>query len=156
MSNAQASSRAHLQDYASLFLRLSLGAGFLSAVADRLGVWGPPGTTSVAWGNFSNFLAYTARLNPWCPAHLVPVLGWMATVAESVIGMLLIAGIYTRIVALLGGFMTLIFALSMTFVLGVHAPLNYGVFVYSAASFFLACAASDKWTLDALFAWRRK
>jgi|GEM_PF-4494908 len=29
------------------FLRFSLAAGLLSAVADRLGLWGPPGTPNV-------------------------------------------------------------------------------------------------------------
>ena len=29
---------------AAIFLRFALAAGFLSAVADRFGLWGPPGT----------------------------------------------------------------------------------------------------------------
>ena len=29
--------------YASVFLRLALGAAFLSGVADRFGLWGPAG-----------------------------------------------------------------------------------------------------------------
>jgi hypothetical protein len=29
---------------AAVFLRLALAAGFLSGVADRFGLWGPPGT----------------------------------------------------------------------------------------------------------------
>jgi hypothetical protein len=36
-----------------LFLRLSIGVGFLSAVADRFGLW----SKDVAvWGNWDNFL----------------------------------------------------------------------------------------------------
>jgi hypothetical protein len=42
--------------YASLLLRIGLGVGFLSAVADRLGLWGPFGQPNVEWGNFSRFL----------------------------------------------------------------------------------------------------
>lgn len=49
---------------AAVFLRLALAAGFLSAVADRLGLWGPPGTPGVAWGGFGPFLAYTGRPVP--------------------------------------------------------------------------------------------
>lgn len=135
---------------ASLFLRVSLGVGFLSAVADRFGLWGPAGTPSVAWGNFHNFLIYTAKLNPWSPASFVPALGWLATLGEVIAGVALIIGMGTQIAALLSGLIALVFALAMTFVLGVHAPLSFGVFVYSAASFLLACSSPDKWTLDAL------
>jgi hypothetical protein len=50
--------------YASVFLRLALGATFLSGVADRFGLWGPAGTVNLAWGDFQRFTAYTAQLNP--------------------------------------------------------------------------------------------
>jgi len=123
---------------AVIFLRIALGIGYLSAVADRFGLWGPFGTESVAWGNFHNFVAYTGKLNPWCPAGLVPTLSWIATVAETVIGVVLISGFFRRIVALLSGLLSLTFAIAMTVVLGVHAPLNYSVFVVAAASFVLA------------------
>ncbi len=156
MTEGTGTSRPTRSDYASVFLRLSLGIGFLSAVADRFGLWGAAGTPSVAWGNFHNFLAYTAVLNPWSPASLVPFVGWTATLAETVVGIALILGVLTRAAAALGGLVTLIFALAMAFVLGVHAPLNYGVFVYAGACFFLACASPDRWTLDALLRRGRK
>ncbi|MBT9332876.1 DoxX family protein [Paracidobacterium acidisoli] len=144
-------------EFASLLLRLSLGAGFLSAVADRFGIWGPLGTSSVAWGNFHNFVAYTATLNPWSPAAMVPALAWIATFAETVLGVLLVTGLMLRAAALLSGLLTLAFGLSMTAVLGIHDPLNYGVFVYVAGSWLLAaCAAYDRWTLDAVIARRKR
>jgi len=34
--------------YATVFLRFALGAAFLTAVTDRLGIWGPSGTANVA------------------------------------------------------------------------------------------------------------
>jgi uncharacterized membrane protein YphA (DoxX/SURF4 family) len=140
---------------APLLVRLSLGMGFLSAVADRFGVWGPAGAPSVAWGNFHSFVAYTAKLNPWSPAAVVPALAWTVTFAEAALGILLIVGLMTRTAALLSGLLTLVFLLAMTAVFGVHSPLNYGVFVYVAAALFLAsCSAPDKWTLDALLAKR--
>ncbi len=49
--------------YASLLLRIGLGFGFLSAGADRLGLWGTFGQPNVEWGNFSRFLEYTQTLN---------------------------------------------------------------------------------------------
>ena len=124
--------------YAAVFLRVALGVGYLSAVADRFGLWGPPGTPSVGWGNFHNFVAYTAKLNPWCPPTLMPALSWIATVAEILIGVALISGFWRRTVGLLSGLMALSFAVAMTATLGVHAPLAYSVFVVAAASFVLA------------------
>jgi len=35
-------------DFATAFLRAALAAGFFSAVADRFGLWGPPGTPHAA------------------------------------------------------------------------------------------------------------
>lgn len=133
---------------ATVFLRLALGAGFLSAVADRFGFWGPPGTVLVSWGNFHNFLLYTAKLSPWCPAVCLPLLGIVMTITEAGLGILLMLGFLTRIAAVLTGIITLAFAASMTFVLGVHAPLNYSVFVFSAASFLLASQQPDKLSID--------
>jgi uncharacterized membrane protein YphA (DoxX/SURF4 family) len=124
--------------YSVVFLRVALGVGYLSAVADRFGLWGPPGTPSVGWGNFHNFVAYTAKLNPWCPRALMPALSWIATVAEIVIGVALISGFWRRTVGLLSGLMALCFAVAMTATLGVHAPLAYSVFVVAAASFVLS------------------
>jgi len=142
-----ASSRRAL---AALFLRIVLGAGFLSAVADRFGIWGQAGTPSVAWGNFQNFLTYAASLNPWCPARFIPVLGWITTLAETVLGVALILGIQMRITALLSGVLTLLFALAMTFTLGIEAPLSYSVFVCSGGAFLLAACGSDRWSLGSL------
>ncbi len=45
-----------------LFARLAVGAGFLSAVADRFGLWGKQGDKGVAWGNWENFVNYTSTL----------------------------------------------------------------------------------------------
>ena len=135
-------------DSAIAFLRLAMGAGLLSAVADRFGFWGPPGTALVSWGNFHNFLLYTAKLNPWCPAACLPPLGATVTILEAGLGILLILGLATRMSALLTGMVTLVFGAAMTFVLGVHAPLNYSVFVFSAASFLLASQTPDKLTID--------
>lgn len=133
---------------ASVFLRFALGVGFLSAVADRLGFWGPPGGVLVSWGNFHNFLLYTAKLSPWCPAACLPLLGVVVTIAEAGLGVLLIFGISTRVASFLTGTLTLGFAVAMTFVQGVHAPLIYSVFPFSAASFLLASQTPDNLTID--------
>ena len=69
--------------YSSVILRCALGVGFLSAVADRLGLWGSFGQPNVEWGNFSRFLEYTQMLNWYVPAGMIPILGVIATAAES-------------------------------------------------------------------------
>lgn len=52
-----------MKSYLTLLLRIVLGRGFLSAVADRFGFWRQPGDIAVAWGNWENFIAYTSKLN---------------------------------------------------------------------------------------------
>jgi hypothetical protein len=61
--------------YSTLLLRIGLGAGFLSAVTDRFGVWGAYGQPNVDWGNFSRFLEYTHTLNWYLPAAMIPLVG---------------------------------------------------------------------------------
>jgi thiosulfate dehydrogenase (quinone) large subunit len=124
--------------HAPLYARLALGVTFLSAVSDRFGLWGPPGTRNVAWGDFDHFLAYTAVLNPYLPAGVIPGLGWMVTAAETVLGVALIIGFRTRLVALLSGLLLLGFALGMTIGVGIKSPLDYSVFSASAAAFLVA------------------
>lgn len=141
--------------YAVVYLRVSLGAGFLSAVADRFGIWGPPGARLVAWGNFHNFLRYTAILNPWFPHSWIPVVGWLATICEASLGVALLLGFRTRAVAFCSGLLTLAFALGMICGVGVKAPLNYSVFVISAAAFVLANQKVDLWSADS-WALRRR
>ena len=70
------------------------------------------------------------------------------TILEAGLGILLILGLATRMSALLTGMVTLVFGAAMTFVLGVHAPLNYSVFVFSAASFLLASQTPDRLAID--------
>jgi len=141
-----------ISGYATVYLRLALGTAFLSAVADRFGVWGPPGMPLVAWGNFHNFLLYTAKLNPWFPASWTPEVGWIATLCEGAFGIALVLGFRTRLAALLSGLMSVAFALAMTLTLGIKAPLNYSVFTASAASFLLACMGVSPFSLDSLLA----
>lgn len=134
---------------AGFYLRLALGTAFLSAVADRFGLWGPPGTPNVGWGNFHNFLAYAAKINPWFPGHWIPTIGGIATACEIIFGIALILGFKTRIAATLSGLLLLAFALGMAFGLGLKAPLDYSVFSASAGAFLLASLDRYPWSLDA-------
>jgi uncharacterized membrane protein YphA (DoxX/SURF4 family) len=125
-------------DYSTVFLRLALGFSFLSAVADRFGLWGAYGQPNVAWGDFARFVAYTGKLNWFVPAILIPALAWTSTVAEILLGFALVLGLFTRIAALLSGMILLLFALAMTIALGLKAPLDFSVFSASAGAFLLA------------------
>jgi len=130
---------------APLLLRLALGVTLLSAVADRFGIWGPPGGATVAWGDWSHFVAYTAKVNSFLPSALAPALAIAATFAEALLGITLILGIFRRPVAFASAALFALFAGAMTVSFGVKAPLNFSVFVDFAAAFLLgAWPASAK------------
>ena len=95
-----------------LFLRFSIAAGFISAVADRFGWWGA--SVSVSWGNWNNFLDYTRVINPWFPSELISTIAVIATGAELFFAVFLLVGLRTELFARLSGFLLLAFGLSMT------------------------------------------
>jgi uncharacterized membrane protein YphA (DoxX/SURF4 family) len=133
-----------------ILLRLALGVAFLSAVGDRFGIWGPPGARNIAWGSFARFTQYTAQLNPWAPPTLVPILAWTTTAAEFIFGVALIAGFYTREVALASGVLLFLFAFGMTIGTGVKTALDASVFSAAAAAFALSLLGPGSWSLDGL------
>jgi hypothetical protein len=55
-----------LAEFSSVFLRLALAGSFLSAVADRFGLWGGYGSPNVAWGSYPPFVACTAKILWFC------------------------------------------------------------------------------------------
>jgi len=136
--------------YSTLLLRIGLGLGFLSAVADRLGLWGAFGQPNVEWGNFSRFLEYTQTLNWYVPAAMIPTLGIIATSAEILFGLLLLVGWHTRSAARLSGLLLLTFGTAMTLALGVKAPLNFAVLTGVGGAFLLANCESFPFSVDEL------
>lgn len=120
------------------FARLALAAAFLSAVADRLGLWGPyTDGAIVSWGSMARFYQDVAALNPWVPAWAVPFLGWLVTVLEAGLGLLLIIGYRLRWTALFAALLLFIFALSMSVFLSVKLMLNYSVLTCTACALLL-------------------
>lgn len=117
-----------------LYARIALGAAFLSGIASRFGLYGK----DVGYGNFANFLKYTAEVNAFMPASAIPFLGWSATIAEFVLGIALILGFWSRWVALASALLLVLFGLAMTISLGIKSPLDYSVFSASAAAVLLA------------------
>ena len=136
--------------YPTVLLRIGLGVGFLSAVADRLGLWGAFGQPNVEWGNFSRFLEYTHTLNWYLPAGIIPTLGGIATGAEILFGLLVLVGWHTRVAARLSGLLLIVFATSMTITLGVKSVLNFAVITGIGGSFLLANCESFPFSVDDL------
>ena len=120
------------------YARIAFGSAFLSAVADRFGLWGPPGHPGVAWGDFAHFARYVAKLNPFLPAVMIPALAWIATIGEIALGILLILGVWPRWSAIASALLLALFGVAMSVALGVKAPLDYSVFSASAGSVLLA------------------
>jgi uncharacterized membrane protein YphA (DoxX/SURF4 family) len=139
-----------LATFSSVFLRLALGSSFLSAVADRFGLWGIYGQPNVAWGSYARFVNYTAQLNWFLPVAMIPVLATITTAAETLFGFLLLLGWKTRVTALLSGVLLITFALAMTMVLGVKAPLDLSVFSASGGALLLATCTDFPFSLDEL------
>lgn len=125
-------------EFSSLFLRIALGVSFLSAVADRFGLWGSSGQPNVSWGSFARFVAYTANLNWFLPRAMIPALAVIATCAEVLLGLCLIVGWQTRVAAWGAGILLTTFAVTMALALGLKAPLDYSVFSAAGGAFLLA------------------
>ena len=135
------------QGIIKLFLRFSIAAGFLSAVADRFGLWSEKYSV---WGNWNNFLEYTKLINPWFPESLIPAIGGIATGAEILFAICLILGFKTELFAKLSGTLLLLFALSMTFSSGIKGAFDYSVFAASAAAFALSLLKEKYMELDSI------
>jgi putative oxidoreductase len=120
---------------ARLLVRITLGVGFLSGVADRFGLWRG---RNVGYGNFDGFISYTAKVNSFMPAFSIPFLAWAATIAELVLGVLLLWGLWLRWTALASALLLILFGTAMAISFGAKSPLDYSVFSASAAAILLA------------------
>jgi len=117
---------------AVLYARIALAAAFLSGIASRFGLYGKDG-----YGNFANFVRYTAEVNSFMPAVTIPFLAWTATAAELFFGIALILGIWPRWIALGSALLLALFGIAMAISFGIRSPLDYSVFSASAAAVLL-------------------
>ena len=150
MNSKTAKITGNVTEIVRLFARFALGTAFLSAVADRFGLWGPPGAKNVSWGTFAHFVEYTGAVMSLFPSSLAVPFAWAATVAETLFGILLIAGFKVRMASVCSGLLLLSFAIGMITGLGIKKPLDYSVFSAAAAAFLLAFCEPDRFTLDRL------
>ena len=105
------------------FLRFALAASFLSAVADRLGLWDASGMIHV---NFQNLIDAP--------------LAWMTIALEAILGVFLIIGFKTKETAFISGLLLITFALSLSLsggLMNLKTSLDYSFFSASAAAFAL-------------------
>jgi putative oxidoreductase len=117
-----------------LYARIALGAAFLSGIGSRFGLYGK----NVGYGNFANFVKYTAEVNSFMPAFTIPFLAWSATAAELVLGIALTLGVWPRWVTLGSAALLALFGITMAISFGIKSPLDYSVFSASAAAVLLA------------------
>ncbi|MFG1932634.1 hypothetical protein ACGFK1_18625 [Mycobacterium sp. NPDC048908] len=112
-------------------LRLSLAAGFLSAVADRFGWWAPLGQGS--WGSMSSFADYAHELLPFASGWSLTLIVWASTAAETTLGILLLSGWLPRLVGAATCLLLIVFGVAMAVSLGIESPLSYSVFAAASA-----------------------
>jgi putative oxidoreductase len=129
------------QWWGMLYLRLVLGASFLSGIADRFGLYRG---RNVGYGNFAGFTRYTAQVNSFMPSSTIPFLAWAATAAELAFGLALVLGIWLRWAALGSSILLLLFGTAMAISFGIKSPLDYSVFSASAGALVLAIYETRK------------
>jgi uncharacterized membrane protein YphA (DoxX/SURF4 family) len=132
-----ASHEVHWSKAATLYARLALGTAFLSAVASRFGLW----DKTIDLSHFKNFIQYTAEVNAFLPAAVIPTTAWAATIAETTCGILLITGLWLRWVSLASAVLLFLFATAMAISQGIKSPMDYSVFSASSAAALLSLEA---------------
>ncbi|MGI8695250.1 MAG: hypothetical protein ACR2JQ_01125 [Mycobacteriales bacterium] len=148
--------------WTAVVVRVVMSADFLLAVADRLGILGPPGTRGVSWGDFSHFVDYTHTVVAFLPRDLAPALAVLATVAEISLGVALLLGVRLRAAALAAAALLGVYGLCMTISLPLAEQFHYNVFILAAAMLALATLDRTALTVDRLLArrgrteWRRR
>ncbi|WP_426479632.1 DoxX family membrane protein [Chryseobacterium sp. CBSDS_008] len=130
------------QEIAVFLLRIALASGFLSAVASRLNLWG---ARSSGW---EKFVSYTAETNSFLPQSWASAIAVLSTAAELSLGILLLLGYQVKMTAWGASVLTLLFAVAMSISFGIKEPLDYSVFVFSAAAFLLSNFSRHIWSLD--------
>ncbi|KXK37469.1 MAG: hypothetical protein J5I52_00155 [Saprospiraceae bacterium] len=137
--------------FLKLFLRYSVAIGFLSACADRFGMWD---ASLSAWGSWPSFVEYTGVLNPWMPESVIPLVAAIVTSIELIVAICLIVGYKTELAAKVGGVLLLVFALSMAFTVGVKKVLDFSVLLAAGASFAIGLIKEKYFEVDSVLSER--
>lgn len=124
-----------MKRFAPLYARIALGSAFLSAVAARFGLWRDRGPHP-----FAQFISYTAEVNSFLPPSFAPFLAVAATIAETTLGIALLAGIKPRWSGIASAILLALFGTAMSISGGIKSALDASVFSASAAAMLLAHA----------------
>jgi uncharacterized membrane protein YphA (DoxX/SURF4 family) len=81
-------------------------------------------------------------LNSFAPKAVIPALAWIATGFEVVFGLGLLIGYKLEYVAYGAAVLFALFALAMTWSVGIKEPLNYSVFADAGGALLLGALAS--------------
>ena len=100
-----------------------MSEAFLSAIADRFGLYGKYGALGVSW-DWTHSLQFVAYLNWFIPKALIPTLGAVETIIEFGLAVALLVGVCQRIVAWSSAVLLMSFAVTRTIALGVKVPLG--------------------------------
>ena len=130
--------------------RLLIAIGFLENVVDRLGFLGPPGAPGVSWGDFQHFISYTAQVNAFAPAVMIPALAVLATIAESTCGIMMLLGFRIQLAAVASAMLLFVFATAM--VLSGLSQFQYSVYLMSVTAFTLSTINASALSVDGLLA----
>jgi len=122
--------------FAPIYARIALGCAFLSAVAARFGFWRDRGPHP-----FAQFVQYTAEVNSFLPASFAPTLAIVATIAETTLGILLIAGFRPRWTGIASSILLALFGTAMSISGGIKSAFDASVFSASAAALLMAVLA---------------
>ena len=136
------------QKYMQLFVRMAGATAFLSAVADRLGFWGEPGSSNASWGNWEHFIMYSNQLNFFVSPEIGELLAIIATILEIVFALLLLIGYKTKIISFASGILLVLFAVTMTMAFGIKSTFTYSVWIGASACFLLGTLNEDYNSLD--------
>jgi uncharacterized membrane protein YphA (DoxX/SURF4 family) len=107
-------------------------------VASRFGLW----DRTLDLKHFAHFIQYAGEVNSFLPRSVIPFVAWAATVAETSLGVLLIAGLWPRWVALCSAALLATFATAMAISFGLQSPMDYSVYSASSAAVLLALHAT--------------
>ena len=131
------------------FPRIIIALDFLLAVADRMGVFGGPGTPGVGWGDFAHFTAYTAQVI-FLPLAMIPSIAVLATIAETTLGITMLVGLYSRFAAAGSAVLLTLFATAM-WISGL-SHMTYAVYLMAGSAWPLSTMEPSPVSVDAILA----
>ncbi|WP_433984399.1 hypothetical protein RBB78_05590 [Tunturiibacter empetritectus] len=100
------------------------------------------GSPRASWGDWAHFVAYCGVVNSFAPRGLIPALAWIATGLETMFGVGLLVGYKLEYVAYGAAGLFALFALAMTWSMGLKEPLNFSVFADAGGALLLGALVS--------------